>query len=180
MKNSNRNLILSALFAALIVVGTYIKIPTPLVPLTLQTFFAVLSGLVLGKKFGAISVCVYIAAGLAGLPVFTGSIFNPTFGYIIGFIFGAYAAGYIAEKFKPCYLTWTIGALTAMIIIYAFGIPYYYFMSKWYLNNELGAKTLLIYFVLMPMPGDIVKSLAAGLVVQRLEKFFPNDFSWKR
>ncbi len=67
-----------------------------------------------------------------------------------------------------------------MIIIYAFGIPYYYFMSKYYLNNELGAKTLLMYFVLMPMPGDIVKSLAAGLVVKRLEKFFPNDFSWKR
>lgn len=180
MKNNYRNLILSALFAALTVVGTYIKIPTPLVPLTLQTFFVVLSGLILGKKFGAVSVCVYIAAGLAGLPVFTGSVFNPTFGYIIGFVFGAYAAGYTAEKFKPCYLTWTIGALTAMIIIYAFGIPYYYFMSKWYLGNELGAKTLLIYFVLMPMLGDIVKSLAAGLVVQRLKKFFPNEFSWKR
>ncbi len=180
MRNNNKNLILSALFAALIVVGTYIKIPTPLVPLTLQTFFAVLSGLVLGKKFGAVSVCVYIAAGLAGLPVFTGSIFSPTFGYIIGFVFGSYVAGYIAEKFKPCYLTWTFGALAAMVVIYVIGIPYYYFLSKWYLGNELGAKTLLLYFVLMPMPGDIVKSLAAGLVVQRLAKFFPNDFSWRR
>ena len=180
MKNHTRNLTLCALFAALITVGTYIKIPTPLLPLTFQTLFVVLSGLVLGKKFGAISVLVYVLAGVIGLPVFTGSIFNPTFGYIIGFVFGAMIAGYIAEKFKPCFLTWFLGALAGMIVIYIFGIPYYYFMSKWYLGNELGAKTLLMYFVLMPMPGDIFKSVAAALITGRLEKFFPNDFTWKK
>jgi len=34
--------------------------------------------------------------------------------------------------------------------------------------------------VLMPMPGDIVKSVAAGLIVQRLRAFFPNNFTWRR
>ena len=178
--NTTKNLVLCALFAALIVVGTYIKIPTPLLPLTLQTMFVVLSGLVLGKKFGPVSVLVYIFAGLIGLPVFTGSIFNPTFGYIIGFIAGAFVAGYIAEKFKPCFITWTLGAFAGMVVIYAFGIPYYYLLSKFYLENELGAKTLLIYFVLMPMPGDIVKRIAAGLITGRLAIFFPNSFTWKR
>ncbi|MBQ4431071.1 MAG: biotin transporter BioY, partial [Synergistaceae bacterium] len=89
-------LTLCALFAALIAIGTHIKIPTPLLPLTFQTFFVVLAGLVLGGKYGALSVCVYVIAGLAGLPVFTGSALNPTFGYIIGFIPGAWIAGYIA------------------------------------------------------------------------------------
>ena len=178
--NTTKNLVLSALFAALIVVGTYIKIPTPLLPLTLQTMFVVLSGLVLGKKFGPIAVLVYIFAGVIGLPVFTASFLSPTFGYIIGFVPGACLAGYIAEKFKPCFVTWTLGALAAMVVIYAFGIPYYYLMSKYYLENELGAKALLIYFVLMPMPGDIVKSIAAGLITGRLAAFFPNSFTWKR
>ena len=177
---TTRQLTLCALFAALIAIGTHIKIPTPLLPLTLQTLFVVLSGLVLGAKFGAVAVCVYVAAGVIGLPVFTGSVLNPTFGYILGFIPGAWLAGYTAEKFRPCYWTWVFGALAGIAVIYALGIPYYYFMSKWYLGNELGAKTLLMYFVLMPMPGDIVKSLCAGLIVQRLALFFPSSFTWKR
>ena len=167
---TTKNLVLCALFAALITIGTYIKIPTPLLPLTFQTLFVVLSGLVLGRKYGAVSVCVYVAAGLIGLPVFTGSALSPTFGYIVGFIPGSWLAGYIAEKFKPCFLTWTLGALAGIAVIYALGIPYYYLMSKFYLQNELGAKTLLVYFVLMPMPGDIFKSFLAGLIMKRLTK----------
>ena len=175
-----KNLVLCALFVALIAVGTYIKIPTPLLPLTLQTLFVVLAGLLLGRKYGAVSVCVYVGAGLIGLPVFTGSAMNPTFGYILGFIGGAWVAGYIAEKFRPCFMTWTLGGVAGIGVIYAVGIPYYYVMSKYYLGNELGVKTLLTYFVLMPIPGDLAKSVCAGLIVQRLAAFFPESFTWRR
>ena len=177
---ATRKLTLCALFAALIAIGTHIKIPTPLLPLTLQTLFVVMAGLVLGRKLGALSVCVYVLAGLMGLPVFTGSALNPTFGYIIGFIPGAWLAGYIAERFRPCFMTWTLGAVAGIAVIYAFGIPYYWVMSKYYLGNELGAKTLLVYFVLMPIPGDLAKSFVAGLVVNRLAAFFPDSFTWRR
>ena len=178
--NSTKNLVLCALFAALTAIGTHIKIPTPLLPLTLQTLFVVLSGLVLGHKYGAISVCVYVLAGLTGLPVFTGSAANPTFGYILGFIPGSFVSGMIAERYRPCFKTWFIGAVIGIAIIYAIGIPYYYFVSKWYMENELGAKTLLVSFILMPMPGDIAKSVIAGLIVQRLSVFFPDSFTWRR
>lgn len=177
---ATRQITLCALFAALIAIGTYIKIPTPLLPLTFQTLFVVLSGLVLGRKYGALSVCVYVIAGVIGLPVFTGSALNPTFGYIVGFIPGAWLAGYIAERFKPCFMTWTLGAVSGIAVIYAFGIPYYYLMSKYYIGNELGAKTLLMYFVLMPIPGDVAKSILAGLIVKRLSVFFPESFTWRR
>ena len=177
---TTRNLVLCALFAALIAVGTHIRIPAPLLPLTLQTLFVILAGLVLGKKYGAVSVCVYVAAGVIGLPVFTGSVLSPSFGYILGFIAGAWTAGYIAEKFRPCFWTWTAGGIAATLIIYIIGIPYYYAVSKYYLGNELGAKTLLVSFLLMPMPGALIKCVAAGLITQRLAALFPESFTWKR
>ena len=177
---ASKNLVLCALFAALIAVGTHIRIPAPLLPLTLQTLFVILAGLVLGRKLGAVSVCVYVFAGLIGLPVFTGSILSPSFGYILEFIAGAWTAGLAAEKFKPCFWTWLLGGIAATLVIYVIGIPYYYLLSKYYLGNELGAKTLLVSFFLMPLPGALIKCFAAGLIVQRLAVFFPDSFTWKR
>jgi len=94
------------MFSALIAVGAFIRIPVPVVEfITLQTLFVNLAGLILGKKYGAVSVAVYIAAGLAGAPVFAagggpGYIVRPTFGYILGFLAGAFIAGLIREKSK--------------------------------------------------------------------------------
>ncbi len=175
---SVRDLVLCALFAALVAVGTFIKIPTPLLPLTLQTLSVVLSGLVLGHKRGAVAVAVYVAAGLAGLPVFTqggglGYVLNPTFGYIVSFIAGAWLAGFLAERLKPGLLTWTLAGAAAIALIYAIGIPYYYVVARWYLGKTLAADVLLWTFVLMPLPGDLVSCFAAALIVQRLRAFFP-------
>ena len=65
-----KNLILCGLFTSLIVVGAFIRIPIPVVPFTLQLLFTMLAGLLLGGKWGAASVCIYIVLGLMGLPVF--------------------------------------------------------------------------------------------------------------
>ena len=90
-KSRTYKMILVALFAALIAVGAFIRIPVPLVPFTMQTFFVVLAGMLLGKKLGAASALVYLAIGLIGIPVFTqgggiGYVLKPSFGYLIGFI----------------------------------------------------------------------------------------------
>ena len=97
-KLNTKSLILCSLFAALISVGAFIKIPVPMVPFTLQVLFSTLAGLLLGPRLGVVSVGIYILLGLVGLPIFTNGggpsyIFQPTFGYLIGFIFGAYIIG---------------------------------------------------------------------------------------
>ena len=69
-REKTRNLILCSLFAALIAVGAFIRIPIPVVPFTLQILFTTLAGLLLGSRLGATSVCIYIALGLLGLPIF--------------------------------------------------------------------------------------------------------------
>ena len=61
---ATRNMILCALFAALIAIGAFIKIPIPYVPITFQGFFVLLAGFLLGPKYGCISMLIYIAVGL--------------------------------------------------------------------------------------------------------------------
>ena len=64
-----KDLVLCAMFVALIAVGAFIKIPVPVVPFTLQFLFTMLAGLLLGPVNGALAVVVYIVLGLIGLPI---------------------------------------------------------------------------------------------------------------
>ena len=66
-----RSINLMALFAALTAIGAFIRIPLPYVPITLQTIFVLLAGVLLGKKRAALSQVIYLVIGLAGVPVFT-------------------------------------------------------------------------------------------------------------
>ena len=87
------DMVITAVFAALICVFSLITIPTPFgVPVTLQTFIIALTGFTLGSMRGVVSVFVYIAVGMVGLPVFSGfqgglnAIFGITGGFIVGFV----------------------------------------------------------------------------------------------
>ena len=88
-KNRLYLLILCSLFAALCAIGAFIKVPLAWLPITLQTFFSTLAGLLLGKKWGTVSVVVYLLLGLIGLPIFTqgggiGYVTKPTLGFLLG------------------------------------------------------------------------------------------------
>lgn len=90
----------TALLAALIAVGALIQLPIGPVPVTLQTFFIVLAGYILGPVSGAAAMLLYILAGAIGLPIFAGGkagfavLFGPTGGYLLGFVGTAYLAGF--------------------------------------------------------------------------------------
>jgi len=76
------------------------------VPVTLQVLGVILSGLVLGSRWGAISQIQYLSMGAMGLPVFAGmkagliAFASPSGGYLFGFVIGAYAAGWVFERLK--------------------------------------------------------------------------------
>ena len=91
MRNHTRMLILCALFAALTAVGAFLRLPAGAMSITLQFFFTAMAALLLGPRWGALSQIVYVALGLAGLPVFTqgggpGYVFQPSFGFLLGLI----------------------------------------------------------------------------------------------
>ena len=105
---------------------------------------------------------------------------NPTFGYIVSFIAGAWLAGFLAERLAPGLWNWTLAGVAAIALIYAIGIPYYYLVARYYLGRTLEAGVLLWTFVLMPLPGDLISCFAAAVLVQRLRAFMPNRFTWRR
>ncbi len=173
MKLSTRDLIITALFTSLTAVGGFISIPLGPVPITLQTLFVVLSGLILGAKLGALSQIVYVILGLIGLPIFSGgtggltSIVNPTFGFLISFIVAAYVIGKITEKNKS--LSKIIySVILGSFVIYIIGVPYFYFIFTNFLGKDINFYTALKYACIPFIPGDIIKAIIAIVLANKL------------
>lgn len=174
------DLTLAGMFVGLMCIGANITSIVPFmvvggVPITLQTFFAILSGAILGSRLGAISMAVYAFVGLAGAPVFAkfgggiGHLLSPTFGFIISFIFTAYVTGKIIEKKKtvPVYIT---AALIGMVINYLFGTNWMYFAYKlWAAAPEGFTYGLAWLWMVPPLPKDILLAIGAGVLAHRLE-----------
>ena len=108
--HSIHRLVWIALMAALTAVGAVISIPLPVspVPVTLQTMFVLLSGLILGPRAGAFAMILYLGAGCLGLPVFTGgksglaAFLGPTGGFLLGFVPAAMFCGFAkSDPVKP-------------------------------------------------------------------------------
>lgn len=173
-KSTVYSLILCALFAALIAVGAFIKIPVPFVPFTLQLLFTTLAGIVLGPKYGALSVGVYILIGLCGVPIFTQGggpsyVLQPTFGYLIGFLIGTFVTGLIVHKVpQPSIKRLLVANFSGLLIVYTLGIIYYFFIAKFYTNTYEGVWSLFLYCFLLPIPGDILICIVCAFIGKRL------------
>ncbi len=161
-----------ALFVTLMCVFTlFVKIPFWPVPLTFQTVISVTAGLTLGWKKGAISMAVYCFMGLVGIPVFTGFsgsilyVLQPTFGYIIGFIFSAAVAGLIAGKSSLPLWRYILAAVAAFLVNYLIGIPYFAFIWQFHLQNDDLAHYVLVWNVLY-MPKDLVLCILSGVLAK--------------
>jgi biotin transport system substrate-specific component len=138
----------------------YIKLPFTPVPVTMQTFTVLLSGILLGKNFGCLSQIFYFIGGISGIGWFYGGqagILRPTTGYLIGFIFASYIAGYFTEKKNKI-----SGMIFATLIIYILGILW----LKFFVNQ--GLKDLIFIGILPFIPFDIIKAITAGLFAKNI------------
>ena len=168
-----QKLALSALFAALTVVGAYIRIPTPWSAFTLQVLFVYLSGTLLGPKYGALAQGVYVALGLFGLPVFTGgggfdSVLRPTFGFLLSYPFMAAAVGAVCGDGTPSARRVALGCLAGMAVNYLIGLPYMGLIINLYLGQSMGLWELLWSGMIMFLPFDFIKVLLTALLARRL------------
>lgn len=170
MDLKTRDLTMIAMFASLTAVGAFIKIPLPIVPFTLQYFFCALGAMILGSKKGALSQSLYVLMGLIGIPIFTQGggiqyIFNLTFGYLIGFILGAFVIGKITENTKKITnIKILIACILGLIIIYLFGVIHMYIIYNFYLGEVVGIWKIINIGILAFLPGDLILSLMISIV----------------
>lgn len=165
---SLRMTVYASLLAALIAAGAYLALPIGPVPIVLQNFFIFLSGLLLGPRWGAASVGVYLMAGALGLPVFAGGIggigrfAGPTGGYLLGYLPAVYVIGWISKKSKGRGALDVLAMVCGSIVIYTCGVSWLKILSGMTL-----AKTLAVGmypFIL----GDGLKIAAAVPIVKAL------------
>ncbi len=143
-----QDVIYCGLFAALMTVGALIKIVLPIgvfeVTVSLQVFFALLAGFLLGARNGFLSIVVYLIIGLIGVPVFAhggglGYLIKPTFGFLIGFAFAALFAGLLTNREKkPRFSRLVVVALVGEMAYYACGLIYYFIMFNFVLSGTVG------------------------------------------
>lgn len=168
-----RDLILTALFAALTAVGAFLRIPTPLSSFTLQVFFTCMAGVLLGPKYGALSQIVYVVLGLCGLPIFTSggglsSTLTPTFGFLLGLPPMAAVVGLLTRKLGGTF--WGICAACAvgLAVLYVIGLPYMHLIVTLYLQKQQTIWQSVKGGMLIFLPWDALKIAVTGLLGVRL------------
>lgn len=152
--------------------GAYARIPvkgSP-VPITLQTFFVILSGAVLGKRLGLFSQTAYLFLGVLGFPLFEGRSFGflhllgPTGGYLFGFIVAAYLVGFMTESKKNEPIHAAASFIFGSLVIYFFGALW---LNLFFKANLIDAISI---GVLPFIPGDIVKVFVAAAIYTRISR----------
>ncbi|MCM3004700.1 biotin transporter BioY [Priestia koreensis] len=184
------DLTMAAMFVALMAIGANITSFAPFlqvanIPLTMQPFFTVLAGLLLGSRIGALSMTVYMIVGLAGAPVFAqfgsgfDSLLGPSGGFIVSYIFGAYAAGKVVElKGNYSLSTFIIASLAGVVMIYLVGTNLMYLALKTWIHAPISyaaAWNIMALFALK----DLVFTLFCAFIGLRIYKALRNTTYFK-
>lgn len=168
-----------ALDAGLVVAGAtvvallaQVEVPLWPVPITGQTLAVVVVGAALGARRGAAALVTYLLAGLGGLPVFAGftgtvaAVAKPSFGFVIGFVFAAFVAGWFAERAwdrRP--LLAFAGFVAASAIPFVFGIPYMAFILNVVGGGAFGIGEILQFGLWPFIVGGLIKAALAALLI---------------
>lgn len=173
------DIVYCGMFASLMAVGAFIKIMIPIgiweVTFSLQFFFALLAGFLLGSGRGLAAVGVYLLIGLAGVPVFAHGgglmyLMKPTFGFLIGFAAAAYVAGKIAESIPGGgYFKLLFAAFWGEMAYYLCGLVYYYLMFNFVVSKDIGIgimELMSVWFLSTVIPDFMLCVLAAGAALR--------------
>ncbi len=177
-----RNLIvtltLSALFCTLIIIGSFIRIPMPnMMPVTLQTFFVLLTALVLPTKASILAISAYITLGLIGLPIFSGGggigyVLMPNFGFIIGFLITTVIISAITQKLQNRKLwQYIIISILGITMIYIIGILYFAFITNIYNNGDYSAIWFIQTVFLPFLPKEIICIILASISAYKIRPY---------
>ena len=162
------------LMATLTAAAAQVSIPLPFtpVPFTLQPMVVLLGGAALGARLGMASQVLYLAAGLAGLPVFAASptlpqgalrLLGPTGGYLMSYPFAAFVAGWLAERgFDRRYFTSVMAMASGLAVVFACGVTWLALLAR---PAGVGFAAALRTGLYPFLPADIIKLFVAAAVM---------------
>jgi len=166
-----RSLGATLIFAALtaIFAQAAVRLPFTPIPMTLQVLGVVLSGLFLGSRMGMLSQLEYLAAGLAGAPVFAhfssgpAAICGPSGGYIPGFVLGAFTTGFFYERSRGDFVSAFTAGMAGTAAIYICGAGW---LAIWLSADGWGAERFgALLLGIAPFIGvDTVKVTLASMI----------------
>ena len=169
---SLRDVVLCALFAAVLCTVSPFTLPIGPVPLSLCNFAVMMAGCTLGYVRGAVSVAVFVAIGALGLPVFAGGmgglghILSPTGGFILSYIPSAAVAGTLASlgrgRKNRLFFTLT-GCFLSVVLGYIIGAAWYSFAANVPFSRELFSACVIPF-----LPFDAAKCVGAALLSRLL------------
>ena len=192
-RSKTQAIALAGLCIALTAVCSWISVPVPgtSVPINLATFAVILSGMILGKRYGALSMAAFLLLGALGVPVFhgftggLGIVAGPTGGFLFGYIALAFVMGWYADSARTkdparsqdrsgdpptaSGLKYTAAVVLGEAFLYALG-------TVWFLHMAGGGysaaslSSALLACVVPFLPGDAAKAVLAYLVFRRLER----------
>tara|TARA_B100001245_G_C22699557_1_gene340936 strand:+ start:65 stop:616 length:552 start_codon:yes stop_codon:yes gene_type:complete len=152
-------------------ISAKVKIPFYPVPMTMQTFVVLFVGLSFGYRIGLATVGLYILEGIFGLPVFSNSpekgiglayFTGPTMGYLIGFLFATFLAGYL--NFKTNILLVFVKLIISVTVIYVLGVLW--------LGNLIGWDKPVIQYGVTPfLLAELFKIALLTVITKKILKF---------
>ncbi|MFZ7124816.1 MAG: biotin transporter BioY [Desulfobacterales bacterium] len=175
-----RQMVFAALMAALTAAGAFIAIPIGPVPMVLQNFFVMLTGLLLGSRWGTAGIAVYLLAGAIGLPVFAGGtggiarFAGPTGGFLIGYLPAVFLVGFLSERGKGRWLADVLAMVAGTAVLYGCGV--------FWLKTVAGLTAVKAMSVgMLPfLAGDALKIAAAALTVRTLRPIVGSECAAER
>ena len=170
-----REMILTAIFAALTAVGGFLTVPAGPISFTMQVFFTCMAGLLLGPYWGSLSQLIYVLLGLVGLPIFTQGgglmyVVKPSFGFLIGLIPMAFIVGLLTRRVSmqlsrpKQFLRLLLAQTVGLVVLYVIGLPYMYIFLKgaWTIQKTIVSGCLIF------LPFDLLKMVLASLLAVRI------------
>lgn len=197
MRLSTRDMILVGAFAGLAAASAILVRfgGDAIVPFSPLPFVAMAAGLMLGSTRGALAMGVYVLLGIVGVPIFAKAPFGgpqyvlqPTFGFLLGFVAGAFVAGRAVELVRwrgP--IIYVAGGGAALVAMYALGLPYLWAVFNYVMAPEVldkigmarpvSAVTVIQIgaapFILFDLVKMLLAALLARLVRERITVAVP-------
>ncbi|CAG7624910.1 biotin transporter BioY [Paenibacillus allorhizosphaerae] len=174
-----KGIVFSALFAALLIVSSYLNIHLGFspIPISLQNFVIMITGVLLGPLYGFIAIALVIVLTALGLPLLHGSgglplVLGPTGGFIWMYPFAALLIGLVSKRIKgsgpvAVVLLFLTLELFGSLLLYVTGVPWFAHTSGMPLQKAFALSCTPF------LPGDAVKAAVAALVTIPIRRVFP-------